>query len=78
VGRPPPITNNVRALRESHGMSQAQLGEAIGVTRQTVIAIEQGRYSPSLESAFRISRQFGVGLEDVFGWEGDSAPGMPH
>jgi len=52
-------------------MSQAQLGEAIGVTRQTVIAIEQGRYSPSLESAFRISRQFGVGLEDVFGWEGD-------
>jgi putative transcriptional regulator len=71
LGRPPPITNNVRALREARGMSQAQLGEAIGVTRQTVIAIEQGRYSPSLESAFRISRQFGVGLEDVFGWEGD-------
>lgn len=72
MGRPPPITNRVRELREQHGaMSQAALGEAIGVTRQTVIAIEQGRYSPSLESAFRIARLFGVGLEDVFGWEGE-------
>jgi len=50
-------------------MSQAALAEIIGVTRQTVIAIEQGRYSPSLESAFRIARAFDVGLEDVFGWE---------
>jgi len=66
----PPITNRVRELREQHGqMSQAALAKAIGVTRQTVIAIEQGRYSPSLESAFRISRVFDVGLEDVFGWE---------
>ena len=72
MGRPPPITNRVRELREQHGaMSQAALGEAIGVTLQTVIAIEQGRYSPSLESAFRIARLFGVGLEDVFGWEGE-------
>ncbi|HEY5721141.1 MAG TPA: helix-turn-helix transcriptional regulator [Allosphingosinicella sp.] len=71
MGRPPPITNRVRELRELHGqMSQAALAEAIGVTRQTVIAIEQGRYSPSLESSFRIARVFGVGLEDVFGWEG--------
>ena len=70
MGRPPPITNRVRELREEHGgMSQAALGKAIGVTRQTVIAIEQGRYSPSLESAFRIARLFGVGLEDVFGWD---------
>ncbi|HYI40993.1 MAG TPA: helix-turn-helix transcriptional regulator [Allosphingosinicella sp.] len=70
MGKRPPITNRVRELRERHGqMSQAALGEAIGVTRQTVIAIEQGRYSPSLESAFRIARLFGVGLEDVFGWE---------
>jgi putative transcriptional regulator len=70
MGERPPITNRVRELRERHGqMSQAALGEAIGVTRQTVIAIEQGRYSPSLESAFRIARLFGVGLEDVFGWE---------
>lgn len=65
-----PIVNRVRELREQHGgMTQAQLGEAIGVTRQTVIAIEQNRYSPSLESAFRIARLFDVGLEDVFSWE---------
>jgi putative transcriptional regulator len=70
MGKRPPITNCVRELREKNGqMSQAALGEAIGVTRQTVIAIEQGRYSPSLESAFRISRLFGVGVEDVFGWK---------
>jgi len=67
----PPITNHIRVLREQNDkMSQAALAKAIGVTRQTVIAIEQSRYSPSLESAFRISRVFGVGLEDVFGWEG--------
>jgi putative transcriptional regulator len=66
----PPITNRVRELRDQHGsMTQAELGDAIGVTRQTVIAIEQGRYSPSLESAFRIARHFGVGLEDVFSWD---------
>jgi putative transcriptional regulator len=70
VSKHPPITNRVRELREEHGqISQAALAEAIGVTRQTVIAIEQGRYSPSLESAFRIARLFRVGLEDVFGWE---------
>ena len=68
--RKPPITNRVRELREQHGaMTQVELGDAIGVTRQTVIAIEQNRYSPSLESAFRIARLFGVGLEDVFSWE---------
>jgi putative transcriptional regulator len=50
-------------------MTQAELGEAIGMTRQTIIAIEQGRYSPSLESAFRIARVFGVGVEDVFSWK---------
>jgi putative transcriptional regulator len=70
VAKPPPITNRLRALREAHGgMSQAALGEAVGVTRQTIIAIELGKYSPSLETAFRISRVFGVGIEDVFGWE---------
>ncbi|MEO6042107.1 MAG: helix-turn-helix transcriptional regulator [Croceibacterium sp.] len=71
MGKAPPITNRVRDLREAHGgLSQQALANAIGVTRQTVIAIEQGKYSPSLESAFRISRVFGAGLEDVFGWEG--------
>lgn len=72
MAKAPPITNRIRLLREHHGaMSQADLARTIGVTRQTIIAIEQGRYSPSLESAFRISRVFGAGLEDVFGWEGD-------
>lgn len=72
MAKRPPITNRVRDLREAKGqMSQSALAKEIGVTRQTVIAIEQGKYSPSLESAFRIARVFGVGLEDVFGWEGD-------
>ena len=67
----PPITNSLKQLREEHGkMSQAELGRKISMTRQTIIAIEQGHYSPSLESAFRIARVFGVGVEDVFGWEG--------
>ena len=75
MAKRPPILNRVKELREAHdGMSQATLAKEIGVTRQTVIAIEQGRYSPSLESAFRIARTFGVGLEAVFSWDetGDS------
>ncbi|MEC7291594.1 MAG: helix-turn-helix transcriptional regulator [Pseudomonadota bacterium] len=72
MAKRPPITNRVKELREATGqMSQSALAKEIGVTRQTVIAIEQGKYSPSLESAFRIARVFGVGLEDVFGWAGD-------
>ena len=70
MSKRPPISNHVRELREAHGsMSQAALGKAIGVTRQTIIAIEQGHYSPSLESAFRIARVFGVGIDDVFVWD---------
>jgi putative transcriptional regulator len=70
MAKPPPITNRLRELREQHGaMSQSALAEAVGVTRQTVIAIELGKYSPSLESAFRIARVFDLGVEDVFGWE---------
>jgi putative transcriptional regulator len=67
VVKPTRVTNSIRALRFAHGeMTQADLAERIGVTRQTVIAIEQGRYSPSLEMAFQIARVFGVGLDDVF------------
>ena len=69
MSKAPPITNCVRDLREARAMTQAELGDAIGVTRHTIIAIEQGRYSPSLESAFRIARLFGLGVEDVFGWD---------
>lgn len=75
MAKAPPITNRIRELRDSHGaMSQAALAEAIGVTRQTIIAIELGKYSPSLESAFRIARVFGLGIEDVFGWQAPPPP----
>ena len=61
------IVNRIRRLRFDHGeMTQGELAERIGVTRQTVNAIEQGKYSPSLEAAFRIARVFGVPLESVF------------
>jgi putative transcriptional regulator len=53
-------------------MTQSELGEVIGVTRQTVAAIEQRRYSPTLETAFRIARVFGVGIEDIFVWDESS------
>ncbi|MFF9866341.1 helix-turn-helix transcriptional regulator [Streptomyces sp. NPDC013953] len=71
------ITNSIRALRFAHGeMTQAELADRIGVTRQTVIAIEKGRYSPSLEMAFQIARVFGVSLDQVFQYpdsEGDTS-----
>ncbi|MDE3722215.1 helix-turn-helix transcriptional regulator [Nocardiopsis sp. N85] len=61
------MTNTIRALRFAHDeMTQADLAERVGVTRQTIIAIEQGRYSPSLETAFLIARVFGTRLDDVF------------
>ncbi|MDH6182208.1 putative transcriptional regulator [Microbacteriaceae bacterium SG_E_30_P1] len=65
--KPTRITNDIRALRfAADEMTQAQLAERIGVTRQTVIAIEQGKYSPSLELAFQIARVFEVPLDRVF------------
>jgi putative transcriptional regulator len=64
--KPTKVTNTIRALREAGGFTQADLAARIGVTRQTLIAIEQGRYSPTLELAFQISRVFGVALDDVF------------
>jgi putative transcriptional regulator len=67
MGKPTRVTNQIRRLRFDAGeMTQAELAERIGVTRQTIIAIEQGRYSPSLEMAFQIARAFDVPLEDVF------------
>ena len=72
MASPPPIRNRIRRLRFEHGeMTQAELAERIGMTRQTVAAIEQGKYSPSLEAAFRIARVFGQPLEAVFQWEED-------
>lgn len=68
---PPPIRNRIRELRFHAGeMTQADLAERIGMTRQTIVAIEQGKYSPSLEAAFRIAQVFGVQIGEVFSWEG--------
>jgi putative transcriptional regulator len=65
--KPTRVTNRLRALRFATGeMTQAELADRLGVTRQTVIAIEQGRYSPSLEMAFRIAQVFEVPLDEVF------------
>ncbi|WP_431278201.1 helix-turn-helix transcriptional regulator [Leifsonia poae] len=65
--KPTRVTNSIRSLRFAAGeMTQADLADRIGVTRQTVIAIEQGRYSPSLELAFQIAQVFGVPLDSVF------------
>jgi putative transcriptional regulator len=67
MSKPTKVSNSIRALRFAHGeMTQAQLAERIGVTRQTIIAIEQGRYSPSLEMAFQIAKVFTVSIEQVF------------
>lgn len=67
-----PIANQIRRLRFERGeMTQEALANACGVTRQTIIALEAGRYGPSLELAFKIARVFGVGVEDVFQWKED-------
>ena len=71
-----PISNTIRRLRFDHDeMTQQQLAERVGVTRQTVNAIELGKYSPSLEVAFRIAAVFGVPLEQVFEYHGGSRGG---
>jgi putative transcriptional regulator len=68
------ITNRIRKLRFDHSeMTQQALAERAGVTRQTIIALEAGRYVPSLLLAFRLARAFGVGVEDVFGYDETTA-----
>ncbi len=64
------IRNNIRRLRFENGeMTQQQLADRVGVTRQTIIAIEAGKYAPSLTLAFRIARTFGIRVEDVFQYQ---------
>ncbi|PYI54549.1 helix-turn-helix transcriptional regulator [Paenibacillus flagellatus] len=64
------ISNNIRTLRfNKNEMTQQQLADLVGVTRQTIVAIEKGKYSPSLELAFRIARVFDRQVEDVFTYE---------
>jgi putative transcriptional regulator len=63
----PLISNNIRRLRFEHNeMTQKDLADRVGVTRQTIVAIENAKYFPSLELAFRIARVFNTGVEDVF------------
>jgi len=72
--KPTKVTNSIRALRFANGeMTQAELADRISVTRQTIIAIEQGRYSPSLEVAFKIARVLGVPLDEVFHYPGEES-----
>jgi putative transcriptional regulator len=66
------VTNSIRSFRFAAGeMTQAELADRVNMTRQTIIAIEQGRYSPSLEVAFKIAGVFNVGLDDVFHYPGN-------
>jgi putative transcriptional regulator len=75
VAKPTKVTNSIRALRFSHGeMTQEELADRVGVTRQTIIAIERGRYSPSLEMAFQIAQVFDLPLDAVFQYP-DAEPG---
>jgi len=75
------LSNEVRLLRFlAQDMTQAELGRRVGLTRQTIAAIEQGRYSPSLEVAFRIADVFGKRLDEVFHWnpgDGGDASAVP-
>lgn len=74
--KPTRITNAIRALRFARNeMTQAELAARVGVTRQTIIAIEQAKYSPSLEVAFLIARELGVRLDDVFQYPDSSEHG---
>lgn len=68
------LSNNIRKLRfENDQMTQQQLAEKAGVTRQTIIAIESGKYAPSLPLAFKIARTFGISIEDVFQYENEQS-----
>lgn len=67
-----PVRNNIRRLRFDHDeMTQKALAEKVGVTRQTIVAIENAKYSPSLELAFQIARVFDTPLEEVFSYQAD-------
>jgi len=69
------INNHIRKLRFfQNEMTQQQLADKVGVTRQTIIAMEQGKYSPSLELAFRVALAFGVPLDEVFSYDPETEP----
>ena len=71
MGKPTKVTNQIRDLRTEVGLTQADLAAHVGVTRQTIIAIEKGKYSPSLEAAFQIAAALGRPINEVFGYPTD-------
>ena len=74
----PAIRNQIRELRAMREMTQQGLADQVGVTRQTIIAIEQDKYSPSLETAFKVAMVLGVSLEQCFQYEPRGKPRKPH
>ncbi|MDD1661604.1 MAG: helix-turn-helix transcriptional regulator [Methanomicrobiales archaeon] len=70
------MKNKIKVYRAMHDLTQEDLARKIGVTRQTILAIEKGRYVPSLDLAFKIARHFGVNVEEIFLY-GDQ-PAAPH
>ena len=74
--KPTRVTNTIRAQRERAGLTQAELARCVGVTRQTLIAIEQGKYSPTLELAFQIAHAFGAGLDELFQYPEQNSGGQ--
>jgi putative transcriptional regulator len=68
------MKNRLRVLRAEMDWTQAQLAETVGVSRQAIIAVENGKYDPALPLAFKLARAFGKNVEEVFVWEGDSLP----
>lgn len=66
------IKNSVKYFRESKNLSQENLAKAIGVSRQTIVALEKGSYNPSLELSFRLSMELGVPIIELFQWEEES------
>lgn len=65
------MKNDIRMLRERRGLTQDELAARLGVSRQTVISLERGRYDPSIRLAFRIAREFGMAIESIFSDEGE-------
>jgi putative transcriptional regulator len=65
------MNNRVRELRTAAGMRQEDLADHVGVSRQTIISVEMGRYNPSLELAWRLSKALGITIEELFDFEGD-------
>lgn len=65
------MKNNIKVYRAIHDLTQESLAEKVGVTRQTINAIEKGKYDPSLELAFKLAKLFGTQIEDIFKYEND-------